>query len=80
MTQHSTSEIRGWAEGLMRRPLSPAEFAQAVRVVCADCSREEAHRRLDVLVTGLLACLGYGEAMAVFFDIVSECHTPARPA
>lgn len=74
MTAPSTSEIRGPVAGPMQMPLSPEEFSLACRALVERHNGDEAHLRLDWLVTDLLSSLGYGEGMAVFLAHVRQYH------
>ena len=58
----------------MLTALSPDQFADACREILAEHSGEEAHHRLDHLVTTLLNNLGYSEGMAIFLAAVGPVH------
>lgn len=75
MTERLISATAGRGAGPMQTPLSPAEFCQACSELVAHHAGDEAHRRLDWLVTDLLSSLGYGDGMAIFLKGVAPYHS-----
>lgn len=61
----------------LKEASSPDEFAAACRELVTQHEGDEAHRKLDALVTELLTSLGFGEGMAIFLDAVASKHGPA---
>ena len=80
MTRPSTLAIPGVEGALMRNALKPDAFADACRWIVETYSDEEAHRKLDILVTSLLTCLGFGEGMEIFIGYVSRHHASTPQA
>lgn len=77
MTQDLTLGIDGQVAALMRNALSPAVFAEACQWIVANHEGDDAHRKLDMMVTSLLTSLGYGEGMEIFLASVERHHRRA---
>ena len=78
MTRSSTSGTDGQGEGPILTgsnvAISPGEFASACEEIVRRHGGDEAHRRLDHLVTRLLCSLGYSEGMQIFLTAVTSAH------
>lgn len=51
-------------------PMSPKEFAEAMRQIDQDCDVEIGHSRADDLMCAILRELGYEEGVNVFDEMV----------
>lgn len=55
-------------KGMANTPMSPAEFAERLRLVFKEADIEEEHSKADGLMCEVLESLGYGEGVEVFVN------------